>query len=150
MPDYWTFDGIIVDGLTSPIFNRTLGADQTVEMVFRPSGRATGYEERYLSVRDYGLYAGTATVGRTQGGGVYYQEDLDPAAPVESLVVPIEPQPGDADGPFEGVWALVTGYSDENRLSNRYTLSVDVVYLGDRSEYADRPAVEDALAEAPI
>lgn len=148
--DYWTIDGTIVDDLRSPIFDRQLGAEQTVQLVFRPSGRATGYEDRYLSVRDYAKYAGTATTGRTDGGGVYYQEDVDPAAPVDSLVVPIEPSPSDTGGPFEGIWALVTGYTDENRLPNRYTLAVDVAYLGDRSEYTDRAAVESALAESPI
>jgi hypothetical protein len=150
MPDYWTFDGTIVDGLTSPIFDRRLGAEQTVGCVFRPAGRATGYEKRYKQIRAYGKHAGTATVSRTAGGGVYYDTDLDPAAPVDSLVVPIEPQPADTGGPYEGIWALVTGYSDENRLSNRFTVGVDVAYLGDRSEYADRSAVETALTQSVI
>jgi hypothetical protein len=150
MPDYWTFDGTIVDALTSPIFDRRLGAEQTVGLLFHPSDRASSYEARYQAVLDYARYAGTATISRTAGGGVYYDTDLDPAAPVSSLVVPIEPQPADTGGPFEGIWALVTGYSDENRLSNRFALGVDVAYLGDRSEYADRSAVETALTQSVI
>lgn len=150
MVDYWTFDGTIVDGLTSPIFDRALGAEQTVGCLFRPAGRATGHKGRYLAVRDYGKYAGTSITGRTDGGGFYYQTNLDPSAPVSDLVVEIAPSPSDAGGPYEGIWALVTGYSDGNRLSNRFVLEMDVVYLGDASDYADRTAVESALTQSPI
>lgn len=150
MVDYWTFDGTIVDGLTSPIFDRTLGKSYPVGMNFHPAGRATSHTDRYLAVRDYAKYAGTSITGRVDGGGVYYREDLDPAAPVSSLVVPIEPSPSDVGGPFEGIWGLVEGYSDPNRLRNTFDLEVDLAYLGDASEYADRSAVETALTDSVI
>jgi len=144
------FDGITVDELRSPIPDRVLGKEQTLSLGFRPAGRATGFEQRYLSVREYGEYAGTADVGRLNGGGIYVRESVAASAPVASLVVPIEPVPSDSGGPFEGIWGLVTGMTDGNRLPNRFVLDVDVTYLGDRSEYADRAALKTALGSSPL
>lgn len=148
--DYWTLDGIIVDRIVSGTVDRQLGAEQTVELRFAENGRATGYKSRYESVLAYAKYAGTVTYGRQHGGGIWYHEELSASAPVSSLVVPIEPTPASPGTPVSGLWALVTGHANPNDLPNRLAIDLDVVYLGDADEYADRAAVESALANAPL
>jgi len=148
--DYWELDGIIVDRIVSGTFDRQLGAEQTVELRFAENGRATGYKSRYESVLAYAKYAGTVSFGRQHGGGFWYQTELSASAPVSSLVVPIEPTPSNPGTPVSGMWALVTGHSNPNELPNRLAIDLDVAYLGDASEYADRSAVESALADSPL
>jgi len=148
--DHWVLDGIIVDRIVSGTFDRQLGTEQTVELRFSETGRTAGYKTRYEAVLEYAKYAGEVTYGRQRGGGVWYQEELASAAPVDSLVVPIEPVPWDPGTPISGMWALVTGHSNPNDLPNRLAVDLDVVYLGDADEYADRAAVQSALEEPPL
>jgi hypothetical protein len=150
--DYWEFEGdttIIVDGLLSETWDRQLGETETARLLFRPAGRATGHEARAEAVQAYIQHAGTAVIQRTDGGGVYYRESAS-GAPVNSFVVKIAPSTAQPDTQFEGIWGLVQGGTSPNRLTNRIELELELAYLGDASEYADRAAVETALTQSVI
>jgi hypothetical protein len=151
--DYWEFVGdstTIVDHLASDTYDRTLGETESQTLVFRPAGRATGHETRAETVQAYLAHAGVATVSRTNDGGVYYDEPSYPASAPNSLVVKLAPSPAQTDTQFEGIWGLVTGGSAPNRLANRIVLDLELAYLGDASDYADRAAVETALTDSVI
>lgn len=150
--DYWDFVGdstTIVDSLVGETWNRVLGEPETARLVFRPAGRATGHEARAEAVQAYLQHAGTAVIQRTDGGGVYYRESAS-GAPVNSFVVKIAPSPTQVDTQFEGIWGLVQGGTSPNRLTNRIELNLELAYLGDASDYADRAAVETALTQSVI
>jgi|GEM_PF-5801422 len=151
--DYWNFEGdttVIVDHLASETRNRVLGEPETARLVFRPAGRATGHEDRAETVQGYGQYAGTDVVARTDGGGVYVRERVANAAPVNSHLVRLRPSPTQVGTQFEGVWGLVRSVASPNRLTNRIELTMELTYLGDASEYADRTALRNALTEAVL
>lgn len=151
--DYWELTGdttTIVDGLASDTFDRQLGGTERARLIFRPAGRATGHDTRAETVHEYVQYAGETPQGRAYQGGVWYQEQLDASAPVTSLVVQLRPVPTQTDTQYEGIWGLVTGGTSPNRLTNRIVLELEVVYLGDASEYADRSAIDSALGTAPL
>jgi hypothetical protein len=151
--DYWNFEGdttVIVDHLASETWNRVLGESEQARLVFRPAGRATGHEDRAEAVQAYGQYAGTDVVDRTDGGGVYVRESVAAAAPVDSHLVRLRPSPTQVGTQFEGIWGLVRSVESPNRLTNRIELTMELTYLGDASEYADRAAVESALTQSVI
>ena len=154
-PDTWEFTGdttVVVDSVRSTIPNRTLGKKVTYTLGFRPSGQSVPYDERYLAVRDYLTVADRASYGLAHEGDPWYQERLPASSPVTSLVVSIAPaDPGLATaGVWEGLWGLVTGGDDTNRLSNRFQLDVEVFVLGSLGDYADRAAVAAALSNSPL
>lgn len=151
--DYWNWDGdstTIVDAVTSPLPTRTLGQEVTFTLLFSPVGRATNWKDRFLEIRLYARYAGRGEWGVAHEGEVWYQERLPAGAPVNSNVVQLRPEPTDVDGIFEGVWGLVVGMGDGNRLASDLSLDVELFLLADASDYADRSAVEAALAESPV
>lgn len=151
--DYWEFIGdstVIVDSITSPLPPRTLGEEVSYQLRFSPNGRATSWKDRFLAVRDYAKYAGRGEWGTANEGDVWYQERLPAGAPVNSNVVQLRPSPTDVGGVFEGVWGLVIGMGDGNRLENDLTVDVELFLLGDASDYANRSAVDTALATSPV
>ena len=151
--DNWEIVGdttIIVDALASETWDRQLGASEPQTLRFYPAGRATDHKTRAEAVQEYGKFAGTAVVNRTDGGGVTIRERVASAAPVDSHIVKIAPSPTQPDTQFEGIWGLVESVASPNFLTNTITLEVELTYLGDASEYADRSAVETALTGSVI
>jgi hypothetical protein len=151
--DYWEFRGdstVIVDGVTTPPPPRTLGETVAAQLRFSYHNRTTSYTDRFLAVRDYERYAGRANYGAAHEGDVWYQERLPGSASVNSNVVEIVPIPEAAGGVFEGFWGLIVAMDEENMLQNNLGLELELVYLGDASDYADRSAVESALATSPV
>jgi hypothetical protein len=151
--DYWNFEGdatTIVDSLVGETWNRVLGESETARLVFRAAGRSTDHKTRAETVQGYGQYAGTDVVARTDGGGVYVRERVAAAAPVDSHLVRLRPSPTQVGTQFEGIWGLVRSVQSPNRLTNRIELTMELTYLGDASEYADRAALRSALTETVI
>ena len=138
----WTIGGVEADGLltgTSPTWR--WGESVTLEFRFRPPG----VESRHSELLDYVRAASLAswTVYDTRGRP-RYEERVPSVAAVSSLVVALEPG-SDVIG-VGGVWALITGGSDESRpVTGTRRVSLEVVPLAERSAYADRQSVADAL-----
>lgn len=161
----WSIDGIIADGYLGP--TPTMSRGETITLEFRFSGRgstpsygdtyATGeyggsYSGRaaYLELRQYLDYATDQTVqtGLTDRGVPWVRERLPDRAPVDSLIVPIEPGEDILDA--EGLWGAIVGGDDPSEPPGARQLSFEVVVLAELAEYDTRQALLDDLGSAVI
>jgi hypothetical protein len=167
----WTIDGIPVEYVarqTPPTLTR--GDEVTLPLLFVDEiaadagdvnqyslpysfnyqfpSESLGFAERYRDVLDYLDYRGEDVVryGLSDRGEPWYRERLPPTAPVDSLVVPID-APADIQED-RSLWAiLVDGEDVSNPLGSSRRIDLTLFVLAERSEYADRSAVEAAFGD---
>ena len=106
--------------------------------------------QRYEELRQYGEFAGAATVERLIGGEVTIAESPQPAWPVDSHVVFIDT----ADSITTSFWALITGYDDASRTrpldARRYIVSFELAFLADGAAYDSVDELKDDLAPVTV
>lgn len=106
--------------------------------------------DRYETLRQYGEFAGAATVERLIGGDVTIAESPQPAWPVDSHVVYIDTH----DSITTPFWALVTGYDDASRTrpleARRYIVSFELAFLADGDAYDSVDELKDDLAPVTV
>jgi hypothetical protein len=169
----WTIDGIEIEHVrreTPPTL--TAGDEIDLPLLFRNTGDAEIVEPRdsrysiqygfnyegpeskrpfrvaYESILDYLRYSGDEVVryGTGDRGVPWFRERLPAAAPVDSLVVPVE-APRDITED-RSLWAIIVdGEDTSNPLSANRRIDMTLFVLAERSEYADRDAVEAAFAD---
>ncbi|QCW03574.1 hypothetical protein [Natrinema pallidum] len=148
----WTIAGAVVDGgvetttieaqPTGSVELRCLFETETDEMP--ASGR-----QYYRHLRQYLEYVHTVQTGETHTGEVWVQEEANPNDPVSSHIVDVVPGQGVRD--IDPFWGVIVGGSDDSRgLPDYRDLTLELVWIAPRSAYADRAAVEAAVATAPI
>lgn len=104
------------------------------------------YKTRYNRLRKYGEYAGAAAHGTSANHRPWYREQLPPSAPVDSIVVAIEPGQAIEDTP--AFWALLTDITDDTDLMQNYArVTFRAVMLAEVSEYPTKSGLESALAD---
>jgi hypothetical protein len=170
----WTIDDIPVEYVareTPPTLTR--GAEVTLPLLFRdrgedaivePSDSRYGiqygfnyegpravlpFRKHYEAILDYLDYSGEATVryGTGDRGVPWFRERLPDAAPIDSLVVPVD-APSDSIED-RSLWAiLVDGVDQSNVLSGGLRrVEVTLFVLAERDAYADRAAVTAAFGD---
>lgn len=145
---YWTIGGTIVDALVGQTPTVTRGTEVTLSLIFEPAERATPYTDRYHTLLEYLDFANEAPVetGVTQTGRTWYKEETTDA-PVPSFVVGVEPSADVID--VTGFWGIVTGGQDRSvPIAELRRLDVTLFVLAELDEFADRAAVETALASS--
>jgi len=101
---------------------------------------------RYRRLRQFADFAGAFATGETAVNQPWFREQLPAEAPVDSLVVGLEP-PADLGRDHPGVWALVQSVTDQTPPSeSRYILEFELVTLAELTEYTDHAAVKAALS----
>ena len=105
---------------------------------------------RYEELRQYGEYAGAATVERLIGGEVTISESPQPAWPVDSHVVFVDTD-DEITTPF---WALITGYDDASRTkpvdARRFIVTFEMAFLADGDAYDSVDELKDDLAPVTV
>ena len=133
------------DGLVGEVPDYTRGDEISLEFVFVASARSTGYKTRYKNVREYLDYAGAISVEETANYEPAIFENVPSSASKPSVIVDFDPSP-DIDADIDGLWGAIVGGEDTTTIpTSNATLSLDVVVLGELSDYADRQAVKDDL-----
>lgn len=129
-----------------PIPTPTRGGDINLEYIFETGGQTTGYKTRYENVRQYLDYAGAISVEETANYEPAIFENVPSSASKPSVIVDFVPSSG-VSGDISGLWGAITGGEDISPSvpSGVRALSLDVVYLGELSDYADRQAVKEDL-----
>lgn len=105
--------------------------------------------DRYREARQFLDYAGSATVKQAMNGKPHYVERLPADAPVDSLVVAVEPGPGlEATN---GFWGVVMGGDDSTRfVRDMAALQIDFKVLAERDDYLTRSDIEADLGSGII
>jgi hypothetical protein len=117
---------------------RTRGRQFTLELLFLPPDHA-----EYESLVERLAFVDPVFTGRNNNGVPWVDERLPARAPVDSQILKVVPGAAVQIEPF---WAVLAGGQDNSRpRRGNKTVSVDVVFLADGDEYADRAAVQDAL-----
>jgi len=94
----------------------------------------------------YDRYAGDFAVQETINSVQKFREQIETGAPIESLVVGIEPAQGLEDKSITGVWGLISNVTDNRtRATTNPVVSVEVLILDRYSAYADIVAVKSDL-----
>ena len=168
----WTIDGIKAEALAqneTPILTR--GRELTLEFRFVEATETTtvgtkaystsysfsyggeqtqttqSFGETYDAVLEYLSYRGNELVrrGTTDRGVPWFRERLPSAAPVASLVVPVETG---AEVPDRDMWAIIIGGDDlSNPLAPHRRVELQLFVLAPLEEYADRDAVYADLGD---
>jgi hypothetical protein len=148
----WLFDGIPCRDQIEGYPARSYGSEFSFEFYFRhrPGQEAEGnHQLRHERAKERLTYA---------GGG--YHDTFEPLSarplyrdqsPDKSLLVSIalasDETVHDADGHVPTMWGVVVGGDDTTPTDGEpRRLAVDVYYLADVDEFADKAAVRDALA----
>jgi hypothetical protein len=115
-----------------------------------PSTGVLDVNEKYAfgldDVNKYSPYTNDYTITETLNSTQKYIERVDPTAPIDTLLVGIEPDTELSDNEIRGYWGLLRNVTDERNtaLSNsRVTLEIDV--LAPFENYADHTAVQQTL-----
>lgn len=164
----WSVGGIEVDGLlepNQPIYR--IGESQTLVFAIKPGdddpigygdaygsaygGTVTG-KTLYEQLRQYHLYAGADSVTQLADGRLRVFEQDSENWPVESHIIKIEPVEDSEVQANPGMWALVTGGSDDTTFGGRpsfYRIGFEVTMLAFANDFDDREELLDAL-ESPV
>ena len=155
MSTNWLLDeepAIPIDYVTaqSGYVNRTRGSRTTLQCRFYPSDHSaineeviTGFSDRYRAARAYLEYANAVNTITSIEGKTFFVERLPPIAPVETQFVKVRP-PDNNDNP--DFWAVITGGNTTTEADNeRRRLELEVTYLGEVDDYADRSAARSVL-----
>lgn len=152
MADYtWTIDtgrtdgGIVANARiqegqipTTPNYRR--GGSVSLRFGFWDESGLDPAIDRYKALREYGDYAGAVAVETSVQGEAYVTERLDPAAPVDSLIVDVVPG-ADVDH-TPGLWVAITGIEDQTTIpEDMAVLQVQADVIAEASDYADRSAL---------
>lgn len=106
------------------------------------------FAETYDELLGYLDYLGDEIVrrGTTDRGVPWFRERLPDAAPVDTLVVPVEM--GDDIIDPRDMWAIIVGGEDISRPPSTYrSVDLDLFVLAPLDDYADREAVIDDLGD---
>jgi hypothetical protein len=98
------------------------------------------------TVQDYGLHAGSYSVLETLSNRFKFRDRLPSSAPINSLLVKIEPATDLQNRDVDGCYGLITGVTDERPRSlttSRATVQVDV--LARLSEFSTLTDAKNAL-----
>lgn len=149
MPDYsWTIttsadgavtaDALLGDGRPS----LTRGSEPTLRFRFADTGASgVAAETRYETLRSYQDYVSAVYPYQGYDGTAYYHEATSDG---RSLLMSFDPATG-VDYP--GFWGVLTDVTDaSNAPGSARRLELTVLVLAELDEYADRNAVETALA----
>lgn len=150
-------DGPKAASLTSATPTRTRGETVTLSLGWE---RGTGYGHSYGS--DYGTGFGLGEyenmanrlaftdptwTGLNQGVP-WVAEDLPASAPVDSQVLKVVP--GSAVHDIESFWGVLVGGTDNSHPPGSRRMDVELVFLADGSEFADRSALKDDLGDTSL
>lgn len=107
-----------------------------------------GHIDRYEALREFGDYAGAAQAETALNGDVWFTEFIAADAPVDSLVLALEP--GVELTATPGIWGLVESVDDATVYPESVAyLSMTVTVLAELTEYDSRTAMENDLKQTP-
>ncbi|MDJ1434770.1 hypothetical protein [Halostagnicola sp. A-GB9-2] len=139
----WTVGGVW-GGEDGTLWGETLGGTWGDEDLV---GRVT----RYTRLREYLEYAGEGSSYQLIGGSAAVHENPLDEWPVDSHIVPIEP--GENIWYNPGMWALITGGSDETTNVSKdsvFRLNFEITMLAKLHEYEDREELLDDLSPVVV
>lgn len=109
------------------------------------------YSATYYEILNYLEYSGEDLVryGTTDRGKPWFRERIPDDAPVNSLVVPVEP--GDDIVDVSGHWGIILGGTDQSEPpGSSRSVELEILILAPLDEYADRDAVYADLGSEVI
>lgn len=141
----WDIDGITANGLIGSQPALTLGESATYSFRFSPDPGLTDHLTRVSNIKAYQRHAGAAAVWKTIDGDVRFKEQQ---SGTPDLVVKIEPAAGTVS--TQAIWGLVMGLDiqEDSTPQEKVVVNLDVIYLGDLSEYATEADLRNSLETA--
>lgn len=132
-------DGPTATWTTSTTPTRTRGETATLDLTFAPANSSD-----YGDMQDQLEFTDPVWTGVNLSGVPWVKEDLPARAPVSTQIFEITPGSDIQD--VDAFWGVITGGSDDSQPARAdKRVSVDVVFLADGSEYADRTTLKNDL-----
>jgi len=133
-------DGPTATYLQSNTPTRTRGETVSLSIGFDPQSHANDYDDMVERL----AFVSPVRTGRNHNGVPWVQEDLPARAPVSSQVLEVVPGAGVDD--IESFWGALVGGTDESMPPRGLkTMTVELVFLADGDEYADRTALKNDI-----
>lgn len=150
-------DGPVASYLLSSTPTRTRGETVSLEIGFEPGWPDYGDVYGTTALQEYQDMVDRLGFVLSQGSDVgvshdsvpWVQEDLPSRAPVSSQVLLVEPGADVQD--IDPFWGALTNGDDSSRPPRGLrTMTVELVFLADGSEYADRTALKNDIGASSL